>query len=154
MTRIREEIAIAAPAERVWQVVHEDLDNARRWTAHLKRASVVAEDESRRVLRYEIELPAWKGALQLEEDLWEPPRRCAGRFTGGPLKGTWSYLYRERSGRTRLVYEMDYELGGLLRVLGGVLAGQYAAGIRETLASLKAYVEAGSGPGAARDRAR
>ena len=146
MTKIREEVTIAAPAEHVWAVVHEDLKNASKWTASLKRAVVVEEDDQRRVLRYELELPAWKGALELEEEVWEPPRECAGRFVGGPLKGTWSYAYRERAGKTRVVYEMDYELGGMLRLLSGVLAGQYAAGIRETMAALKRYVESGKGP--------
>ena len=152
MTRIREEVTIAAPATKVWEVVHEDLKNAGQWTSNLRRASVVEEDDERRVVRYELELPAWKGAIEVEEDVWEPARECAGRFTKGPLKGTWSYTYRERAGRTRLVYEMNYELGGMLRMLGGVLAGQYAAGIRETMAALKAYVEAGKGPRAARAR--
>lgn len=152
MTRIREEVTIAAPVERVWEVVHEDLDNAGRWTSNLRRASVVEESDESRVVRYELELPAWKGSIEVSEDTWEPGRECAGRFIKGPLKGTWSYTYRERAGRTRLVYEMDYELGGMLRLLGGVLAGQYAAGIRQTMDALKAYVESGRGPGAARGR--
>lgn len=146
MTKIREEVTITASAEEVWSVVHEDLKNASRWTSGLKRAVVVEEDDQRRVLRYELELPAWRGAIEIEEDVWEPPRECAGRFVKGPLKGTWSYAYRERAGQTKVVYEMDYELGGMLRVLSGVLAGQYTAGIRQTMASLKQYLESGKGP--------
>jgi hypothetical protein len=41
---------------------------------------------------------------------------------------------------------MDYELGGLLRFAGGLLAGQYAAGIRRNMEALKKYVESGKGP--------
>lgn len=146
MTKIREEITIAAPADRVWSVVHEDLANAPRWTSNLRRAVVVEEDDQRRVLRYDLQLPAWQGSLELEEEVWEPASECAGSFIDGPLKGTWSYRYSERAGKTKLVYEMDYELGGMLRFLSGVLAGQYAAGIRETMGALKVYVEAGKGP--------
>ncbi len=146
MTRIREEVTIAAPADRVWAVVHEDLRNAPRWTANLRKAVVLEEDDERRLLRYDLELPAWKGSLELEEEVWEPPKECAGRFTDGPLKGTWSYRYSQRAGKTKLVYEMDYELGGVLRFLSGALAGQYAAGIRGTMAALKDYVESGKGP--------
>ena len=146
VTRIREEVTIDAPAERVWTVVHEDLRNATRWTSHLKKASVIGHAHGLRRLRYELALPAWDGVLEMEEDVWDPPRECAGHFTDGPLKGTWSYKYRERAGKTHLKYEMDYELGGMLRFLGGILAGQYAAGIRDTMASLKEYVVAGNGP--------
>jgi uncharacterized membrane protein len=146
VTKIREEVTIAAPVERVWTVVHEDLGNAKKWTSNLKRAVVVEEDDEHRIVRYDLELPAWSGSLELAEEVWEPPRECAGRFVKGPLKGTWSYVYRERAGKTRLAYEMDYELAGMLRLVGGLLAGQYAAGIRETMASLKTYVESGKGP--------
>ena len=41
---------------------------------------------------------------------------------------------------------MDYELGGFLRLMGGLLARQYAEGIRDNMAGLKKYVEAGKGP--------
>jgi carbon monoxide dehydrogenase subunit G len=146
VTKIREEVTIEAPAAHVWTIVHEDLKNARKWTANLKKASVVEEDEEIRIVRYDLELPAWSGSIEVAEDVWEPPRECAGRFVKGPLKGTWSYTYRERAGTTKLIYAMDYELAGVLRLLGGMLAGQYAAGIRDTMASLKKYVESGKGP--------
>jgi len=44
------------------------------------------------------------------------------------------------------VYEMDYQLGGLLRFAGPLLAGQYAQGIRDNMAALKKYIESGKGP--------
>jgi hypothetical protein len=40
---------------------------------------------------------------------------------------------------------MDYELGGLLRFAGGLLAGQYADGIKKNMVRLKAYIESGKG---------
>lgn len=148
MPTIHEEVTIAAPAARVWKVVHEDLKNAPRWTTYLKRAYSVngqATGPGSR-LRYDLELPAWKGHLEVEQTDWEPGRRCAGRFTDGPLKGTWSYGYRSLKAGTKLVYDMDFELGGMLRFLGGVLAREYAAGIRDNMANLKQYVESGQGP--------
>jgi hypothetical protein len=42
-----------------------------------------------------------------------------------------------------LTYQMDYELAGLLRFLGGAFQGAYAEGIRRNLKSLKKYVESG-----------
>jgi len=141
MTRIREEVSIEAPAARVWAVVHEDLKNAPKWSANLTRATRKGS-----VVSYQLRLPAWKGTIAIEEMTWKPHRKVAGVFSDGPLEGEWSYSYTEKSGRTRLVYEMDYRLKGMLRFLGGALAGQYAAGIRSQMDDLKDYVEAGKGP--------
>lgn len=148
MTKIRTEVLIEAPPERVWAVVHEDLKNAPRWTTNLKKIELlnggVPGPGSR--MRYHLDIPGWKGYLELEQDTWTPPKKCAGTFIGGPIKGTWSYTYRVRKAGTELIYEMDYELGGMLRFVGGALKGRYEEGILETMDSLKEYVEAGRGP--------
>jgi uncharacterized membrane protein len=148
MHSVHEEVSIAAPVDRVWKVVHEDLENAPEWTTHLKRAHSVngKSTGAGSRLRYELELPAWKGYIEVEQTVWEPGRRCAGEFTDGPLKGSWSYTYRALKSGTKLVYDMDFELRGMLRFLGGVLAREYASGIRQNMASLKEYVESGRGP--------
>lgn len=148
MPTIHEEVTIDAAPERVWRVVHEDLRNAPRWTTHLKRAYSVngLETGTGSRLRYDLELPAWRGHLEIEQTTWNPGRKCAGRFTDGPLKGTWSYTYRALKSGTKLVYDMDFELGGVLRFLGGMLVREYQNGIRENMANLKEYVEAGRGP--------
>jgi len=84
--------------------------------------------------------------LEVEQATYTKPKHCSGRFVKGPLKGTWAYTYTERKDGTHVVYEMDYELGGLLRFAGGLIAGQYAEGIRSNMARLKKYVESGKGP--------
>lgn len=148
MPSIREEVTIDAPADRVWKVVHEDLRNAPKWTTYLKRAYLVNGKELGlgSKIRYELELPAWRGHLEIEQTTWMPGRKCAGEFTDGPLKGTWSYTYRELKSGTKLVYDMDFQLTGMLRFLTGVLVPQYANGIRDNMANLKQYVESGKGP--------
>ncbi|HEY3195350.1 MAG TPA: SRPBCC family protein [Candidatus Dormibacteraeota bacterium] len=149
MTKIRESVDIDAPAERVWAVVQEDATNAPRWSTNVARIDKLDEDPPGKGTRYRyhLELPGGlKETLEVEQTVYTKPRRCAGRFTRGPLKGTWSYTYTEKGGTTHVVYEMDYELGGLLRFAGGLLAGQYAEGIRSNLGRLKRYVESGKGP--------
>ena len=148
MPEIKEEVLIEAPAARVWAVVHEDLKNASRWTSNLQRAELVDAKQPGKGthVRYHLSLPGWKGTVEVIQSTWNPAKKCAGSFTDGPLKGTWSYTYREKGGETRLVYEMEYELGGVLRFFGGALRGQYADGIRSTMQSLKKYVESGRGP--------
>ncbi len=150
MTQISEKVEIKAPAERVWSVVHEDVANAPRWSSNLRRVELVDGEPPGKGsrLRYHLDLPGGiKETLEVEHSTFNRPRKCAGRFVGGPLKGTWSYSYSERDGKTQLRYDMDYELGGLLRFAGSLLARQYAEGIRRSMAALKKYVESGKGPG-------
>lgn len=150
VAKIRESVEIEAPAERVWAVVAEDVQNAPKWTTYLDKAEKLDSGPPGKGTRYRyhLRLPGGhKVMLEVEQDVWNKPKRCAGRFVKGPLKGTWAYTYTERKdGSTRLGYDMDYELGGLLRFAAGLLGPQYAAGIQQNLVSLKRYVEAGKGP--------
>jgi hypothetical protein len=127
--------------------VHEDLKHATRWTDHLKKVEIVGGGKPERgtKVRYHLELPG-DPVLEVLHKSWQPGKKCAGIFTDGPLKGTWSYTYRERDGVTSLTYEMDYELGGVLRFLGGAFKKAYEDGIRRNMKSLKKYVESGKGP--------
>jgi Polyketide cyclase / dehydrase and lipid transport len=145
MTRIREEVSIAAPPSEVWRAVHEDLPGMSDWVDGLVSARAVGPATGLGArIRYELELPGGMRAdVLLQYTAWEPPRRAAGRFADGPLNGTWSYTYRERAGVTDLRYEMDYEMRGLLRFAGGALRGQYAEGIRRGMARLKDHIERG-----------
>jgi uncharacterized membrane protein len=147
---IRESIDIDAPPERVWAVVAEDVKNAPKWTTYLERVEKLDEGPPGRGTRYRYHLGLPGGhrvQLEVEQDVYDKPKKCAGRFIKGPLKGTWSYTYTHRKdGMTRLVYEMSYELTGLLRFAGGLLGPQYAAGIAKNMESLQTYIESGKGP--------
>jgi uncharacterized membrane protein len=148
--KIREHVDIDATAERVWAVVAEDVKNAPKWTTHLEKAEKLDAGPPGKGTRYRyhLSLPGGhKVTLEVEQDVYSKPRKCAGRFVKGPLKGTWAYTYTQRKdGSTRLVYEMDYEFGGLMRFAAGLLGPQYAAGIHDNMESLKKYVESGKGP--------
>ena len=149
MARIREQVDIQAAPDRVWAVVAEDVRNAPKWSTNLAKVEKLDQGAPGKGTRYRyhLELPGTKVTLEVEQDVYQKPRKCAGRFTKGPLKGTWAYTYTERKdGATRLTYEMDYELTGLLRFAGGLLGPQYAAGIHKNMESLKRYVESGKGP--------
>lgn len=150
MARIHEEVVIDAPPERVWAVVAEDVKNAPKWTTNLEKVEKLDDGPPGKGTRYRyhLSLPGGnKPTLEVVQDVWQKPKKCAGRFVKGPLKGTWSYTYhKQRDGGTRLVYEMDYELTGLLRFASGLLGPQYAAGIRHNMERLKKYIESGKGP--------
>jgi uncharacterized membrane protein len=147
--KLREEVDIDAPAERVWAVVQEDATNAPKWSSHVAKIEKLDKEPPGKGTRYRyhLALPGGiKETLEVEQSVYNKPKKCAGKFTRGPVKGTWSYTYAEKDGWTHVVYEMDYELGGLLRFAGGLLAGQYAEGIRHNMAGLKKYIESGKGP--------
>jgi len=150
VTKIREAVNIDAPPARVWAVVQEDAKNAPKWSSNLAKVEQINSGPPGEGTRYRYHLDlagGFKETLEVEQTDYRKPKRCAGKFTRGPLKGTWSYAYSEhKDGSTHLVYEMDYELGGLLRLAGGLLARQYAEGIRDNMSALKKYVEAGKGP--------
>ena len=150
MNKIRETVTIKAPAERVWAVVQEDVVHAPRWTTNLEKVEKLDTGPPRvgTRYRYHLDLPGGiKERLEVRQDVYSKPKKCAGKFIAGPLKGTWAYTYTQRKdGSTRLVYDMDYEMGGFLRFAGGLLAGQYASGIRNNMERLKKYVESGRGP--------
>jgi hypothetical protein len=150
VAKLRETINISARATRVWAVVQEDAVHAPRWSSNLAKVEKLDEGPPRKGTRYRyhLDLPGgFKETLEVEQETFLKPKRCAGKFIRGPLKGTWSYTYTEHKDRTtHVVYEMDYELGGLLRFASGLLARQYAEGIRRNMDALKDYVEAGRGP--------
>lgn len=150
MAKVHESIEINAPADRVWAVVAEDVENAPKWTTYLDKAEKLDGGPRGKGTRYRyhLRLPGGhKATLEVEQDVYDKPKKCAGRFINGPVKGTWAYTYTQRKdGSTRLAYDMDYELGGLLRFAGGLLGPQYAAGIHKNMESLKRYIESGKGP--------
>jgi hypothetical protein len=144
MSKIVETISIAAPATAVWRAVHEDLDNVNLWAKNLRKAESLSGENPGRGsrLRFTMILPGGKEIkLVLRQSVFTPPRRCAGEIVEGPVGGTWSWEYRESNGMTQLTYTVELKIGGLLRVIAGVISDQYEKGTRETLAALKAYVE-------------
>lgn len=150
MAKIRESIEIEAPPSRVWAVVAEDVVHAPKWTTNLERVEKLDDGPPGRGTRYRYHLVlpgGHKEKIEVEQKTWNKPKHCAGPFIKGPVKGTWSYTYAERKdGTTRLTYEMDFELGGMLRLATGLFTKQYAAGIAHNLERLKKYVESGKGP--------
>jgi len=149
MPKIHETVNIAAPPERVWAVVQEDVVHAPRWTTNLEKVEKIDAGPPRvgTRYRYHLDLPGGiKEKLEVRQDVFTKPKVCSGKFIRGPLKGDWKYTYTPRKDGTHVVYEMDFQLTGLLRFAGGLLAKQYADGIRDNLKRLKEYVEAGKGP--------
>ena len=126
MPKLHEVVDVEALAERVWAVVAEDVTNAPNWTTNLDKVEKLDDGPPGKGTRYRyhLNLPGGhKEKVEVEQTVYTKPKKVAGKFIKGPLKGTWAYTYAQRKdGSTRLVYEMDYEMGGFLRFAGGLLA--------------------------------
>lgn len=150
MAEIRESMSIDAPASRVWAVVAEDVKSAPKWATNLERVDKLDDGPPGRGTRYRYHLVlpgGHKEKIEVEQKTWNKPKHCAGTFIKGPLKGTWAYIYSEhKDGSTRLTYEMDFDLTGMLRFATGIFARQYAEAIHHNLERLKQYIESGKGP--------
>jgi uncharacterized membrane protein len=148
MAKLRETVDIDAPAARVWAVVQEDVKGVPKWSSQVAKVEQLDSKPPGKGTRYRYHLSLPGGireTLEVEQSTYVKPKRCAGKFIRGPLKGTWSYTYSETKSGTHVVYEMDYEMTGFLRFAGGLLSGQYAEGVRTNMAALKKYIESGKG---------
>src|SRR4029077_11093705 len=94
MAKLRETVDIDAPALRVWAVVQEDVKNVPKWSGHVAKVEQLDSKPPGKGTRYRyhLNLPGgFKETLEVEQTTWVKPKRCAGTFIRGPLKGTWSY---------------------------------------------------------------
>ncbi len=146
MALVRESISIDSSAQSVWHAVHEDFRNFTKWTTNVKRVQKVSPGPPGEgaVYRYTLDTPAGEHVLEIEHTEWKRPKRCAGEYVGGPVRGTWSYSYSERDGKTRVTYVSDFHLTGVLRLMTGAFVPHYRGGVRENLRNLKEYVESSS----------
>ena len=145
MGRIVHEIEIKASPEDVWHAVHGDIPNVPQWSQSLRKTEVVgggtAAEGSK--LRYEVEIAGGRTInLELRIDEMDKPRRCAGVITDGPIGGTWSWTYSRKGETTRVLYESQLKIGGMLRLLGSVIENDVNNGTKRDLADLKKYIEA------------
>ena len=146
MGKIIHEIEIDAPADEVWHAVHGDIPNVPKWSSSLRKTEVVGGGAARKgsKLQYEVAITGGRTiTLELRIDEMKKPRRCAGEIIDGPIGGTWSWTYSSDGDTTRVVYESELKVGGMLRFLKPVIEKDVNEGTKRDLADLKSYVESG-----------
>jgi hypothetical protein len=139
-------VSIAAPADRVWSAVVEDLAGMPSWAQYLKSASVEGGGAPGlgKKIRLDIDAPG-NVALVMQPSVWDRPRRASGDFVDGPITGTWSYDFATAGAGTDLTYEMEVKLGGMLRFAGGMIQGRLDSGIKDAMRRLKEELEESGG---------
>ncbi len=76
MPRLKEEVDIDAPAERVWAVVQEDATNAPKWSRHVARIEKLDKNPPGKGTRYRyhLDLPGGlKATLEVEQSVYNKP---------------------------------------------------------------------------------
>lgn len=144
MTRIREEIDIAATPEQVWAVVHGDIPGVASWSDNLVRTEVVGGGPVRvgSDLRYVVKMPAGTTVdLHMVVRRYDAFRRCGGTLSSALGGGTWDWTYRVRGGVTHVVYEVDIKPALALRLTAPLLERQAVGATRRNLEALKRRVE-------------
>ena len=148
MPSLNGKVSIAAPTDRVWHAVLEDLAGMPSWARYLKSASTVdgAGPGPGTKIRLAIDAPGDISLVMLPE-VWDRPRRASGRWVDGPVSGTWSYDFATSGGETELTYDMEIKLGGMLRFASGIIQGRLDSGIQDAMRRLKEELEhPGGGP--------
>lgn len=142
MPSLHGKVSIAAPIERVWDAVLEDLAGMPSWARYLKSAATVdgGAPGLGKKTRLAIDAPIDVSLVMLPE-VWDRPRRAAGRWVDGPVSGTWSYAFATSGAGTDLTYEMEVRLGGVLRFASGMLQGRLESGIQDAMRRLKEELE-------------
>lgn len=142
MPSLHGKVSIAAPADRVWHAVLEDLPAMPSWARYLRSASTAdgaAPGEGKKI-RLAIDAPGDISLVMLPE-VWDRPRRASGRWVDGPVSGTWSYDFAGTEAATDLTYEMEVKLGGMLRFVSGMIQGRLDSGIQDAMRRLKEELE-------------
>ncbi len=135
-------VSIAAPAERVWSAVLEDLTSMPSWARYLKSAAVEGGGTPGpgKKIRLEIDAPG-DIPLVMQPSVWDRPRLASGQWVDSPVSGTWSYAFGAAGAGTEVTYDMDIKLGGMLRFASGMIQGRLDSGIKDAMLRLKAQLE-------------
>ena len=149
MAEVRERIDIDAPPERIWTVVHQEIEKVPRWARSLERTEIVGGGPLAvgSELRYIARLPIGTNAeLHMVVDRYEEFTHCAGTLTATAMSGRWKWTYRERGGVTTVIYETRVRVSSVFRLLAGAVEGRIREDVRRDLDALKRYVESGTTP--------
>jgi uncharacterized membrane protein len=141
-------VSIAAPVDRVWSAVLENLAGMPSWAQYLKSAAVEGGGPPGlgKKIRLEIDAPG-DISLVMQPEVWDRPRLASGQWVDGPVSGTWSYDFATAGAGTDVTYDMEVKLGGMLRFASGMIQGRLDSGIKDAMRRLKEELEDSGGEG-------
>ena len=140
---VREQIA--APPERVWQII-ADLEGGRHWMADVRSLEIIGDRKSGAgtVLKVTSELfglPVIKDVMEITT--WDPPSEL-GVLHRGRFSGTGAFRLQAREGGTLFIWREDFEppLGQLGELAHSLAVRPHLERVfRRSLANLKWVAE-------------
>lgn len=135
-------VSIAAPPDRVWDAVLEDMAGMPGWARYLKSATVEGGGAPGvgKKIRLVVDAPG-DIALVMQPRVWDRPRLASGDWVDGPVSGTWSYDFAATDPGTQLTYDLEVRFGGMLRFAAGMIQGRLEGGIQDAMQRLKDQLE-------------
>jgi uncharacterized membrane protein len=131
--KVQDSVEIAKPQELVYALVR-DLERGPEWQDSLEAVDLHAGKEVRRIggVRQEASF------LVLEDD---PPCRLAIASEGGPAKARATFDLEQDGDGTRVVFTLEVELHGPMRLAGRFARGSVQREVRSSLQKLKELAE-------------
>ena len=141
---IEQVVEVAAPVERVFALL-ADLSRAPEWQSSVESVHVDDGGETgvgtrgREVRRF----AGRRSEASFEVVAFEPNERLAISSRASAANGTATFTLEPRDGATRVSLDLELQLGGPLRFLGGAARGRIERETRADLDRLKQLAEAG-----------
>ncbi len=137
MARSQASVELTRPADEVFPWLL-DPDRRLRWVSGLVSSQPLGDGRYRETLEQAgRRMDVTSSVVALEE-----PRRLAVRTEGRGVTAHIEHRLEQRGDGTRLTSTLDVQLGGLLRLAGGVATARAQRSLERSLARLKELLEA------------
>lgn len=148
VTRVETSVHVAAPPERVWEVVSNPR-NLRIWDRHIVGVEDVPEGGLREGASYAalLRFMGVRARVRAEVLAWEPPHRAVVRVTGPVVEATVTTTVEPAGDASILRHEVEYRFrGGPIGEVAArsleLVGGAYLA-VRHGALAQKRHVERG-----------
>lgn len=120
---------IAAPLDKVWDIV-SDIDNEAQYWHGTKSVRNLSREGN--VVKREVVI-AFKDSKTLQTVTLNPKTSIDTRITEGPIMGARVITLSETAGKTRVNVAWDFKLAGFLSVFSGMVKKHIAEGTEQAL---------------------
>jgi carbon monoxide dehydrogenase subunit G len=137
MVSISRSREIAAPVDRVWEIV-ADIDNEPKFWHGTKSVNNISKNGN--VIEREVTI-AFRDSRCKQTVILDPKKSVEIKFTEGPMRGTKKIVLGPLGGKTRLEVSWEIKLAGFLSLASGMVKRHIADGTEEALDRIAKAVE-------------
>ena len=129
MANVKVSREIAAPLDKVWDIV-SDVDNEAKYWHGTKAVKNISREGN--VIKREV-IIAFKDSKTIQTVTLNPRSSIETRIIEGPIIGTKLVTLNENDGKTRVDVEWDFKLAGLLSMFSGMVKKHINEGTEQAL---------------------